>query len=395
MKLRVGYDALVLHPPYSGVQVTVDQAGRALAETLGPDLVRFVPREYEATGAGETPATPTVSPRPAGAGICWAPVSGRHRLARILWEQLFLPTAAHRAGANLLHGPAYVLPLRWTGPSVLTVHDLLTLTHPQWCKRGNVWHFRLVLPRAMRRATRIVTPSAVVAEEVAAWPGVEATKVRVVPWGLHERYRPAPQAERAAVRERYGLTGPYLLTVGNIEPKKNHAGLLRIFGRMTGKVSHQLVIVGRQAWGDPRPWQRALEELPAGRVKLLGYVPPQHLPALYSGTDLYLQLSWYEGFGLPPLEAMACGAAVAVSNRGALPEVSGPAALVVDPEDLPQVAHALLALLRDPDRRRALAESGRRHAAQFTWKRYAQGMVDVYREALEDQEREGKPGLTP
>lgn len=373
--MRVGYDALALHPPYSGVQVTVEQAGRALAEALGPDLIRFVPRGYEQDGTGSRLPTET--------RVYRAPVSGRHRLARILWEQLFLPTAARRVGVDLLHGPAYVLPLRWTAPSVLTVHDLLTLTHPQWCKRSNVWHFRCVLPRAMHRATRIVTPSRTVAEQVAAWPGVEASKLRVVPWGLEERYRPASEAEQASVRERYGLTGPYLLTVGNIEPKKNHAGLLQLFGRMVGEVPHQLVIVGRQAWGDPRPWRRVREELPAGRVKLLGYVPPEDLSALYGGTDLYLQLSWYEGFGLPPLEAMACGAAVAVSNRGALPEVSGPGALVVDPEDLSRAAQALLALLGDSDRRRTLAESGQRHAAQFTWKRYAQDMLEVYREALD------------
>lgn len=382
--MRIGYDALVLHPPYSGVQITVEQAGRALAAALGPDLVRFVPQGYEAGSTGETPVPLTGSPHPTEAGVYRAPLSGRNRLARILWEQLCLPAAARRVGADLLHGPAYVLPLRWTGLSVLTVHDLLTLTHPQWCKRSNVWHFGLVLPRSLRRATRIVTPSAVVAEEVAAWPGVDAGKIRVVPWGLEERFRPAPEAEQAAVRERYGLTGPYLLTVGNLEPKKNHAGLLQIFGRMAEQVPHQLVIVGRQGWGDPRPWRRALEELPAGRVKLLGYIPPEDLPALYGGTDLYLQLSWYEGFGLPPLEAMACGAAAAVSNRGALPEVSGPGALVVDPEDTAATVQALLALLKDADRRRALAERGQRHAAQFTWKRYTQQMLEVYREALGD-----------
>jgi glycosyltransferase involved in cell wall biosynthesis len=372
--MRIGYDALVLHPPYSGVQVTVEQAGRALAEALGSELVRFVPRGYGEGGVR--------SPRPTGASVYYAPISGGNRLARVLWEQGCLPGAARRAGVDLLHGPAYVLPLRWRGKSVLTVHDLLTLTHPQWCKRGNVAHFRLVMPRAMRQATRIVTPSATVAEAVAARPGVDGSKVRVLPWGVEERFRPAAEAEQERARARYGLAGPYLLTVGNIEPKKNQAGLLQIFRRMAGEVPHQLVVVGREAWGDPRPWRRALEELPPARVKWLGYVPPEDLPALYSGTDLYLQLSWYEGFGLPPLEAMACGAAAVVSNRGALPEVSGPGAAVVDPADQAETARAVLGLLQDETARRALAERGRAHAAQFTWARHVEGLVEVYREVL-------------
>jgi glycosyltransferase involved in cell wall biosynthesis len=282
----------------------------------------------------------------------------------------------------LLHGPAYVLPLRWRGPSVVTVHDLLTLTDPEWCKRANVWHFRTIMPRAMRQATRITVPSAVVGEEVAAQPGVDSSRVRVLPWGIEERFRPAAPEEQERMRSRYGLTGPYLLTVGNIEPKKNLAGLLQIFRRLIAEIPHQLVIAGQEGWGDQRPWRRAWEELPPSRVKLLGYVPGEDLPALTSGTDLCLQLSWYEGFGIPPLQAMACGAPVVVSNRGALPEVSGPGALVVDPEDQPEAARAVLSLLNDANARQALAERGKAHAAQFTWARHVEGLLRVYREAL-------------
>jgi glycosyltransferase involved in cell wall biosynthesis len=313
-----------------------------------------------------------------------APLSGRNRLTRILWEQACLPAAARRLGCEVLHGPAYVLPLRWRGPSVLTVHDLLTLTHPEWCKRANVWHFRAVLPRALRQATRIVVPSATVGEEVAGRPGGEGSRVRVLPWGIAPRFRPAPAEEQERVRARYGLSGPYLLAVGVIEPKKNHAGLLQIFRRMVEEIPHQLLIAGREGWGDRRPWERALKELPPGRVKVLGYVPAGDLPALYSGTDLCLELSWYEGFGIPPLEAMACGAATAVSNRGALPEISGPGALVVDPADQPETARALLRLLGDAEERRALAARGKAHAAQFTWARHVEGLLEVYREAVKD-----------
>ncbi len=369
--MRIGYDALALQAPYSGVQVTVDQAGRALAAALGEELVRFVSRGYgEERREGE-------------AGTVYrAPISGRSRLARVLWEQGCLPGVARRARVGLLHCPAYVMPLRWRGKSVLTVHDLLALTHPEWCKRGNVWHFGLVMPRAMRRATRVVTPSATVGEAVAAWPGVDGGKVRVLPWGVEGRFGRAPEAEQERVRTKYGLAGPYLLTVGNLEPKKNLAGLLQIYGRIAGEVPHQLVVAGSEGWGDQRPWRQALEDLPPSRVKFLGYVPPEDLPALYSGTDLYLQLSWYEGFGIPPLEAMACAAATVVSNRGALPEISGPGAVVVDPEDQTESARVVLELLQDEAARRELAQRGQAHAAGFTWARHVEGLLEVYREVL-------------
>ena len=375
--MRIGYDALALHRPYSGVQVTVDQAGQALAEALGSELVRFVPREYGERGLE--------SPRHAEDTLYRAPVSGAHRLARVAWEQGCLPAVARRLGVELLHCPAYVMPLRWRGPSVLTVHDLLTLVHPEWCKRANVWHFRLVLPPSLRRATRVVTPSPAVAEAVSAWPGVDRGKVRVVPWGIEARFRPADDTTVARFREQYGLTGPYLLTVGNLEPKKNLAGLLQIFARIIGETPHQLVVAGSEGWGDERPWRRALEELPPARVKWLGYVPLEDLPALYSGTDLYLQLSWYEGFGLPPLEAMACGAATVVANRGARPEVSGPGAAVVDPADQTASARVIQALLEDPAARRELAQRGQAHAARFTWARHVEGLLEVYREVLGDR----------
>ena len=382
--MRVGYDALTLQPPFSGVLETVAQAAVALGEALGEELVVFLPSAWgglsspPAQGSGRQGGLES----PPHAEVVRAPLSGRNRLARILWEQACLPAAARRRGCEVLHGPAYVLPLRWRGPSVLTVHDLLTLTHPEWCKRGNVWHFRAILPRAARQATRIAVPSASVGEEVAALPGVDGSRVRVLPWGISARYRPAPPEEQERVRARYGLTGPYLLAVGVIEPKKNHAGLLQIFRRMLSEIPHQLVIAGREGWGDLRAFRRAWEELPPARVKLLGYVPAEDLPALYSGTDLCLQLSWYEGFGIPPLEAMVCGAATVVSNRGALPEISGPGALVVDPADQPETARALLSLLGDTAARRALAERGRAHARQFTWARHVEGLLEVYREAV-------------
>ena len=369
--MRIAYDATTLVPPYSGVQVAVEGAARALARELGEDLTVVVPRSYRLP-CGE-------------ATVLHAPISGRSRVARIAWEQLQLPRAARAQHADLLHAPAYVMPLRWRGPAVVTVYDLLTLTHPEWCRRGNVAHFRLTLPRTLRRAERIVVPSHSAAEEILAHTDTDPAKLRELPLGVEECFQPASPEDLARLRQRRGLPERYVLLVGNLEPKKNVPGMIRLFARLAKNFPHSLVLAGREGWGDSHAWRRTVEELPPARVNLLGYVPREDLPALYSGAALFVQLSWHEGFGLPPLEAMACGTPVVVSNRGALPEISGPGALVVDPEDEPAAVQALEELLAVESRRRELAERGRRHVARYTWAAHARGLLQVYQEALDER----------
>lgn len=366
--MKVAFNAASLRPPYSGVQVAVENTARALAHLLGPDLLLFLPHGYATSASGFCPGA-TVLPGP--------PLPGR--LARVVWEQLALPGAARRQEAQVLHGPAYVLSLRWRGPAVVTVYDLLTLTHPEWCKPWNVRHFRRVLPASLHRADAVVVPSEATAAELRALGLADVGRIHVVPLGLSEDLAPAPPPQVAEVRARYGLPERYVLLLGNLEPKKNLPGALRLLSRALSDLPHQVVLAGAPGWGDPRSLRQALQEFTPGRVKLLGYVPRSTLPALYGGADLFLQLSWHEGFGLPPLEAMACGTATVVSNRGALPEVSGPGALVVDPEDPPAAAAAIAVLLADEGARRELAARGQAHAARFTWERHARGLVEIYR----------------
>ena len=377
--MRVAYNATTLAAPYGGVSVAVEAAARALARELGPELVMFVPSNY-AEPEHRRDAGATGEPT-----LVRAPVTGRNRAARIAWEQLFLPAAALAHGAEVLHAPAYVLPLRWRGPAVVTVYDLLTLTHPEWCRRGNVAHFRRALPATLRRAERIVVPSEATAEEIRQHTDADPARLRRIPLGVEERFRPASPDAIAGTRRQWDLPERYVLIVGNLEPKKNVAGMARMFGRLVEEIPHQLVIAGREAWGDPRAWRVAVEDLPPGRVNLLGYVPRMDLPDLYSGAELLLHLSWHEGFGLPPLEAMACGTAAAVSNRGALPEIAGPGALVLDPEDEAGAARAIGEVLTNETARRELAARGQTHVAQYTWAAHARGLLQVYQEALDER----------
>jgi len=264
---------------------------------------------------------------------------------------------------------------------VLTVYDVLAVTHPEWCKQLNAWHYGRALPASVRRADLILTPSEAVRAEVIAL-GAAAQKVRAIWLGIGEHMRPCAPEAVAAVRERYGLDRPYIVWVGNIEPKKNLPGLVRAFELAAERVPHDLVIAGKVGWR-AAPSVAALENSPQrARIRRLGYVAPGELPALYTGADVAVQWSLYEGAGLPAVEAMACGTPAIVSDGGALPEWAGQVAPVVPLGDPAQLADCLVELLTDRKRREDLAARGLQWAQQFTWQRYAGKVMESYDEAF-------------
>jgi len=211
--------------------------------------------------------------------------------------------------------------------------------------------------------------------------GAAPEKVRAIPLGVDAQMRPAGAQAVAAVRERHGLDRPYMLWVGNLEPKKNLPGIVRGFELAAGRVPHELVIAGKVGWRAAES-EAALAASPQrARIRRLGYVSSGELAALYSGADVTVQWSLYEGAGLPAVESMACGTPAVVSDGGALREWAGQVAPVVplgDPKDL---AECLVALLSDRSRLQALAARGLDWARQFTWQRYATKVMETYNEA--------------
>lgn len=310
----------------------------------------------------------------APAWTCW-------RIGRVLYEQALLPGLLRRRRADLLHGTAYVLPLRWKGPSVVTIHDTVTLTHPEWCKPLNVWHYRAVMTRSARAASVVVVPSEHARQAVVEHVGVGEGRTRVVPLGVSDEFRPAAAEDIQALRERYGLPERYLLCVGNLEPRKNLTAVIEAFETFAQKGPHGLVLAGKPGWRC-QPVLQAMANSPvAERITWLGYVPSEDLPALYSGAEALVQWSLDEGFGLTPLEAMACGTPVVISDGGALPEVAGEAALAVPLSAGPEgLAAELLKLAEDDELRQQLSERGRHHAAPFTWRAHAERMMGIYEE---------------
>jgi glycosyltransferase involved in cell wall biosynthesis len=354
----------------SGVETAVEGLCRGLCDVAGPHQILVAHR----------PGFDGLALRCAGVVPRAAPWWSQSRPGRILYEHLALPEVCRQWGADVLHGPGYVLPAGWRGPSVVTVYDALAVTHPEWCKPANALHLRRALAASVRRAGRVVVPSEVVREEVVEALRAPAERVRVVPLGISHEMTPAGEWAVAVVRRAHDLPERYLLWVGNLEPKKNLPDTLRAFELAARHIPHDLVLAGARGWRC-EPILAALNASPvAGRIRWLGYVPESHLAGLYSGAELLVHWSLYEGAGLTPLEAMACGTPAVVSDGGALPELAGQVAPVVPLGDPADLAEVVVALAQDREQRADLARRGLEYVKQFTWQEHARKVVALYEE---------------
>jgi len=373
--VRIGIDGLLLGAGYTGVEHSVEALAEALPLAAPQhDYALACTRQYASATSLALPR------RPAPA---W--VSGKGQ--RIAFEQCGL--ARLLSDCDLLHAPAYVMPLNWCKPSVLTVYDLIALQYPQWCTRNNVLHYGLMLPRSLRAASAIVAPSEVVAAALSErFPKVGA-KVRVIPLGVAAHFRPAAPEPVRQLREALSLPEQFILCVGNLEPKKNLVAIIEAFDLIADEIPHHLVLQGKPAWGYVAVLCALRAARHGDRIQLLEtYLPGPQLASLYTAADLLVQWSLYEGFGLPPLEAMACGTPALVSDGGSLAEIAGPAAEVV-PLDEPigraqQLALRLRDLLLDPGRLATLRALGLAHAAHYTWPAHARAVAALYEELVNE-----------
>ena len=307
-----------------------------------------------------------------------APAHVERRPVRLAWEQAGLPLVARRARAEVLHCPHYTMPLAAGLPVVTTLHDATFFTHPEVHLPVKRRFFRGWTRVSLARAARCITPSAATREELVRVAHGRRGRIDVAHLGVDAaRFHVPSEEERAAARAHLGIEGPYLAFLGTLEPRKNVPALIRGWAAVAG--APPLVVAGGRGW-DPEV-ERAAAEVP-GDHRLLrpGYVPLELLAGFLGGAKLVAYPSLGEGFGLPVLEAMACGAPVLTTRLLALPEVGGDAVAYTEP-DADAVAEALRALLADPDRRTWLAAAGRERAAAFDWRSCARAHLACYRQA--------------
>jgi glycosyltransferase involved in cell wall biosynthesis len=340
--------------------------------------------EGETSLAFVGPAVPADAPSLKWLTVARTRLPTQRPLVRIAWEQLALPLALQRWQADLLHAPAYVAPLASSVRQVVTFHDLSFYRLPEAFNRTNRIYLQTFARLTARRAQRLIAVSEFTRQELRRLLGVPLERVAVVPNGVDPRFRPETDpAVLAAFRARAGLPDRFILYLGTLEPRKNLPALLRGYARARQQgVREPLVIAGGRGWGDT-DLARLVEQLVlTDAVRLVGFVPMSEQPLWYNAATLFAYPSRYEGFGLPPLEAMACGTAVVTSDRSSLPEVVGDAGVLVDPDDPEALAAALVRLLGDDGRRQELGRRGQARARAFTWEAAAAATARVYRATL-------------
>lgn len=368
-RVHVLLDALALGPRPAGVARYIDcllqgllaQPAFDVTVLTRPDVREVVARRgFKAVSPGALASRPPL---------------------RLLWEQLRLPAIARRHGVRLVHGLMGAIPLRCPIPAVVTIHDATFVTHPELHRRDKVAYFRFLLPRTAAAARIVIADSDATRGALIDRLGVAATKIRVVPLSVDPVFVPASAREIEDTRARFDLRDPFVLFTGVLEPRKNLARLIAaILELRRSGLPHRLVLAGKDGW-NMAPLRATLHRA-GDAVRRLGFVTDAELRALFGACDVFAYVPLAEGFGLPVVEAMACGAPVVTSNLSSLPEAAGGAAELVDPTAVDDIARGIRRVIGDSALRAALVLRGAQRARLATPARMAQATVAHWREAL-------------
>jgi glycosyltransferase involved in cell wall biosynthesis len=311
-------------------------------------------------------------------------VDAASRERRLWWEQARLPAALSRLGIDVLHSTHHTLPLRpMLARRVVTVHDVTFLRIPERYTPARRLYMQTMTRLSVRVADAIIVPSMTVRGDVIDLLGVDEAKVHAVYEAAGEQFRALDRDASMAAARRYGVARPYVLSVGSLEPGKNRARLIRAMHELRREgIDRALVVVGQKAWKFDDDLALVRDLGMDDRVIFPGYIAPADLPPLYAAADVFAFPSLYEGFGVPVLEAMACGAPVVTSNVSATAEVAGDAALLVDPLSVTSIRDGLREALSDTALQARLARRGMERAAQFSWRRAAHETHTVYERVM-------------
>jgi glycosyltransferase involved in cell wall biosynthesis len=368
--MRIGIDARIIAYRRGGIASYVRHLIPALA-ALDPETDYRVLRHRRDRTRSE--AGPNVR-----RATVWTPC--HHRLERWALSIEITPLRL-----DLLHSPDFIPPAFGARHFVITVHDLNFLYYPQFLTADSRRYYNDQIAWAVAHADHIIAVSEATRADLIRLLGVPPEKVTAVYEGVAPVFRPLPPDLVRETLARYGLTPGYLLFVGTLEPRKNLPGLLTAYRILLDRqeVLPPLVIAGSRGWLYEEIYARVEALCLGNHVRFIYDVADDDLPALYNGAVLFVMPSFYEGFGLPALEAQACGTPVVISDRGSLPEVAGAAAVTVNPDDPEDIAAGIARVLGDPGLRAALQAAGPAHAARFTWEQAARETLSVYRRILD------------
>ncbi|MDT8304634.1 MAG: glycosyltransferase family 1 protein [Anaerolineae bacterium] len=343
-------------------------------------LLRFLPAADGRRYTVHTRQRPLIDrPDMTFAGTRWPT---ERRWARILWEQLAWPYAAWREQHNLVHSMAFVTPLLAPAPTVVTVYDLSFVHYPRQFPTLQRLYLTTQTRRSCRQARRVVAISASGREDIIRILGIAPDKVAVVPPGVDDHYRPLPGAAIARFRREQALPERFVLHVGTLQPRKNLLILLEALAQLE-RPDLPLYLVGGRGWYYDEIFARVTALGLQQQVHFAGYVDDGVLPLWYNAASLLVFPSLYEGFGMPILEALACGTPVVAASSSALPEAGGDAALYFEPRDVAGLVKQMLAVLDNPEQVATMRQTGFLHASTYSWDAAGRAMGAVYQGALE------------
>jgi glycosyltransferase involved in cell wall biosynthesis len=363
--LRVAIDAVPLLDTRTGVGRFVDETMRRFSKDPGLEVVAY---GWPLGGKGDLEAV-----LPPGVGVARLPMAGPP--LRAAWRRFDVPPIElWTGGIDVVHGPNFVVPPAWRAAEVVTVHDLTVLKHPELCTADTL-EFPPLLRRALRRGACVHTVSRFVGDEVIEMLGVPSDRVVVIPNGVTAAPAGDPTRGRALATSDH-----YVLAVGTVEPRKGLPTLVAAFDQVAAAHDDvKLVIAGPDGWGADQLRAAIRRSAHRDRVVRLGWVSDPDRNALLRGASVFAYPSVYEGFGLPPLEAMSAEVPVVTTKAGGIPEVVGDAALVVEPDDTEALAGALSSVLGDADLATDLRRRGLKNIDRFSWDRTATELASLYR----------------
>ncbi len=372
--MRIGIDATALPAQPVGVGNYIIQFVKALAKMdIDYELIVFAQKGKR-----------DLFDIPNDENLHWVIVPDKSPMYRLIWEQTTFPRLVHRAEVDLLHSLHYTQPVRLGCPSIVTIHDMTFFLFPDLHTRSKRLFFPFAIRSSVRRADALIAISESTRQDSIRLLGVSPQKVFTTQLGITDEFRVVKDNELLAkVRKKYDLPEEFVLYVGLVEPRKNIPFLIRAYKSLADEgIKHNLVIVGRIGWMYQEVFKQIEELGLEGRVQFTGYLPQDDLPMVYNLASLFVYPTKYEGFGLPALEAMACGTPVVTTAISSLPEIVGDAGMLIPPGDEQALASAMAEVLHDSTLFNQLRTRGLQRSEHFTWERTAQQTLKVYQQVL-------------